>query len=315
MGHNIRGTCYSSPVTDPPSRPARQRPSRLGAFDAAMLTVVLIWGCNFSVTKGAFGELPPLAFTAVRFAAATALLLPLTRRLEGGGPLPRGSLGRLVALGVVGNTLYQLGFVLGLARTTASNSALLLSSMPAVVAVLAGMLGVERVTRRVGWGIAVASAGVALVVAASGVGFSDATLTGDLLTLGAVLCWAAYTLGLRTLPPGVTPLRVTAVTTAAGTPGLLLAGVPELAATDLAAVGVRAWGALAYSTYLSLVVAYLLWNRSVKAVGPSRTAAYMCLTPLVAVAAAWLLLGEVPVPRQGAGAALIIAGVWLTRQA
>jgi drug/metabolite transporter (DMT)-like permease len=61
------------------------------------------------------------------------------------------------------------------------------------------------------------------------------------------------------------------------------------------------------------VVAYLLWNRSVKAVGGTRTAIYMCLTPLVAAAGAWLLLAEQPHPLHGVGAVLIVAGVLLTR--
>jgi drug/metabolite transporter (DMT)-like permease len=64
---------------------------------------------------------------------------------------------------------------------------------------------------------------------------------------------------------------------------------------------------------LSLLVAYLLWNRSVKAIGGTRTAIYMCLTPLVAVFGAWLLLGERPHPLQGIGALFIITGVLLTR--
>jgi drug/metabolite transporter (DMT)-like permease len=74
-----------------------------------------------------------------------------------------------------------------------------------------------------------------------------------------------------------------------------------------------AWLALAYAAVLSLVVAYLLWNRSVKLVGSTRTAIYMCVTPLVAVCGAWLLLGEQPHPLQAVGAALIVAGVLLTR--
>ena len=69
---------------------------------------------------------------------------------------------------------------------------------------------------------------------------------------------------------------------------------------------------LAYSTVLSLLVAYLIWNRSVQVVGPSRTVIYMCLTPLIAVMSAALLLGERPQPFQAIGATLIIAGVVLT---
>jgi drug/metabolite transporter (DMT)-like permease len=61
------------------------------------------------------------------------------------------------------------------------------------------------------------------------------------------------------------------------------------------------------------VIAYLLWNHSVKAIGGTRTAIYMCVTPLVAAAGAWVLLGERPHALQGIGAVLIVAGVLLTR--
>lgn len=283
------------------------------AADLGMLLVALIWGVNFSVTKGAFTTFPPLAFTAVRFVLASVMLVVLTSRLEGSGPLPRGALRRLVLLGVVGNTLYQLGFISGLARTTASNSALILASMPSIVALMAAGLRFEPVRPRVLGGVLVATVGVVLVVAARGTGFGGGTLSGDLLTLAAVLCWAGYTLALRFLPAGVSPLRVTLVTTVAGAPGLVLAGLPEIVRMDWGAVGLGGWGALAYSTVLSLVVAYLIWNRSVQVVGPSRTVVYMCLTPLIAVAAAAVLLGERPRPLQGVGALLIISGVVLTR--
>ncbi len=285
---------------------------RLAAADLGMLVVALIWGLNFSVTKGVFPRFPPLAFTAVRFAIASLLLWPLVRGLRDDPPLPRDVLRRLIVLGVVGNTLYQLGFISGLERTTASNSALILASMPCIVGLMAAGLGLEPLRPRVFGGVLVATAGVVLVVAARGEGFGGGSLAGDLLTFGAVFCWAGYTLGLRTVD-SVPALRVTAVTTVAGAPGLILAGVPQLMEMDWSAVGLEGWGALAYATILSLLVAYLIWNRSVQTVGPSRTVVYMCLTPLFAVIGAALLLGERPRPLQAVGAVLIIAGVVMTR--
>jgi len=278
-----------------------------------MLVVCLIWGLNFSVTKGAFVRFPPLAFTAVRFAIASVLLVPLVRRIEGDASLPAGALRRLIVLGVVGNTLYQLGFISGLARTSASNSALILASMPSLVALLAAGLGFEPARRRVIGGVLVATAGVVLVVLAAGAGLGQGEMAGDLLTLGAVFCWAGYTLGLRDLPPGISPLRVTMVTTVAGAPGLILAGAPDLVRMEWGEVGLAGWAALAYATLLSLVVAYLIWNRSVQLVGPSRTAIYMCITPLIAVVGAAVMLGERPRPLQAVGAGLILAGVLLVR--
>jgi drug/metabolite transporter (DMT)-like permease len=278
-----------------------------------MLLVCLIWGFNFSITKSAFDQIPPLPFTAIRFAISSLLLALVLRVVEGPARLPPGALKRLVLLGLMGNTFYQLAFMLGLARTTATNSALILSTVPTVVAVFAGVLGLERITTRMRWGIALGTLGVVLVIATRGVGFDRGTFTGDLLTVLAVLCWAGYTVGLRRVPGVVSPLRVTTITTLVGSPGLVLVGLPDVLRLDWGAVSPGAWLAVAYASVLSLVVAYLLWNRSVKAIGGTRTAIYMCLTPLVAVLGAWLLLNERPHPLQGVGALFIITGVLLTR--
>jgi drug/metabolite transporter (DMT)-like permease len=278
-----------------------------------MLVVCLIWGVNFSVMKLAIAQIPALPFTAVRFTLASLLLWLALRVIEGPARLASADLRRLVILGVVGNTFYQIAFILGLANTTATNSALIVATVPTVVAVIAGLMGFERVTARMWCGIGLGTLGVGLVIAASGVEFSTGTLRGDLLTVLGVLCWAGYTVGLRRLPDGISPLRVTTVTSIAGTPGLVLAGLPELVRLDWSSVSTTAWGALAYATLLSLVVAYILWNRSVQAVGGTRTAIYMCVTPLVASAAAWAMLGEQARPSQAVGALLIIVGVLLTR--
>ncbi|HET7469820.1 MAG TPA: DMT family transporter [Gemmatimonadales bacterium] len=298
----------------PQGRPAAASGARhSSAADLGMLLVCLIWGVNFSVTKIAIGEIPALPFTAVRFALASLLLWVVVRLVEGPARIEGAAWRRLVVLGIVGNTCYQLMFILGLAHTTATNSALIVATVPTVVAVIAWALGLERVTRRMWWGIALGTIGVALVIVASGVEFSTGTLRGDLLTVVAVFCWAGYTVDLRRLPPGVSPLRVTMVTSVAGTPGLVLAGLPGLVRLDWAAISTTGWAALAYATLLSLVVAYILWNRSVQTVGGTRTAIYMCLTPLFAVIAAWIILGERAHASQAIGAVLIVAGVLLTR--
>jgi drug/metabolite transporter (DMT)-like permease len=301
-----RGPAVAAPL---PSRPAASRLSG----DLGMLTVCLIWGMNFSITKLALGAIPPLPFTAIRFVIASLLLWIVVRLVEGPGALPPGVTRTLILLGIVGNTCYQLAFTVGLNHTTASNSALILSMLPTVVAILAGLLGLERMTPRMRWGIAIGTVGVIMVIATRGVGFHSSTLMGDLMTLGAVFCWAGYTIGLRRVPAGISSLRVTTATTIAGTPGLVLAGIPGVLHLDWAEVPPVAWAGLGYAAVFSLVFAYLLWNRSVKAVGGTRTAIYMCVTPLVAIAGAWLLLGERPHPLQGVGAVLIVAGVLLTR--
>jgi len=278
-----------------------------------LLLVVLIWGGNFTATKLAFVDISPLAFTAVRFAFGSVFMWLILARKEGWRLPPRATWIPLIALGVVGNTIYQLCFMTGLYRTTATNSSLILASMPTVVTVGAGLLGFERITARQKWALAIATLGVLLVVASRGIAL-DGDLDGDLLMLAAVLCWASYTLGLRSLAGRVSTLALTTWTLITGTPGLVLAGIPAVRRMNWAAVSVIGWGGLAYATLLSLVVAYLLWNRGVRQIGPSRAAIFTTLTPLVATLTAIALLGERPGLLHFAGGAMIIAGVLVSRR-
>ena len=260
-----------------------------------MLLVTLIWGANFSVMKLGLAVMPPLAYTGVRFAIACLLLVAVLKWREGSVVMPPGTFWPLVGLGIVGNTFYQIAFTLALALSSATNCALILSTMPAVVATMGHLTGIERTTRRMQWGIGIATIGVALVIVAT-------------------LCWSAYTLGLRRLPGSLSPLAVTAHTTFTGTPGLLLAGIPGMLAVKWGAVPTVAWASIAYASVLSLGVAYLIWNASVARVGSSRTAVYMCITPVVAALVAWGVLGERLHPMQGVGASLILLGILLTRR-
>src|ERR1051326_3136081 len=262
----------------PPSFRMPRPAGRLSPHDLEMLLVTMIWGGNFSVSKFAMQAIPPLPFSALRFLASSVVLLLVAQRAGVAAPLPRRTLWAIAGLGVLGNTIYQTAFMTGLSMTSATNSAMIVASLPVVVAV-------------------------------RGVHFGAGSLRGDLLVLGSMLCWSLYTLGIRRVGAGVHPLWLTAIATAAGTPGLVLLGLPGALRQDWAAVTPSTWGALSYAAVLSLVLCYVLYNRAVQAIGSGRTALYNCLTPLVAMVIAWLTLGEVPTPVQFVGVALVIGGV------
>lgn len=282
--------------------------------DLTMLLVVLIWGANFSVTKIALLELPPLAFAAIRFGIAGVLLWLILRWREGVRPLPPGAFWKLTWVGIIGNTCYQVLFTYALTITTAANGALLIATTPALVALIGALLGIEKLRRNIVLGILLAFAGVILVLLARGLAFTQAGLIGDALMLGAALCWTIYTLGVRTVAGEMSPLAITTWTMITGVPGLLLVSVPDLLRIEWAAISGLAWASLAYATILALVLSYVLWNNSVRVAGSNRTAIYGCAIPLVAALVAWPLLGEVPTALQGMGAVLIIGGVLLTRR-
>jgi len=94
---------------------------------------------------------------------------------------------------------------------------------------------------------------------------------------------------------------------------LLVGGAPAILRVDWRAVPTSAWAAILYGGLGALVVAYMLWYRGVKVLGPTRTALYANLQTLIALIVAWLTLGETPTAWQMIGAGTIVGGVLLTR--
>jgi drug/metabolite transporter (DMT)-like permease len=278
-----------------------------------MLVTTLIWGANFSVVKLALREIPPIPLTGIRFVTGS-FLLGLTLIWQGRlRRPPAGLLRPLIIYGLIGNTVYQLCFINGLARTSATNSALILASLPTMVTLSAAALGLEHPSRRQFWGVVLATTGVALVVQGRARAGADGGLVGDGLMLAATCCWTAYSLGLRTLSGKLPPLELTAWTLFTGTPGLVVVALPGLLRLEWAAVSPAGWGAVAYSAILSLTAAYFLWSRSIRQLGAGPTAIYSCAVPLVAAVVAILLLGEHPTWLHFAGGALIVSGVLRSR--
>ena len=278
-----------------------------------MLAVALFWGANFSANKYGVSVLPPMVFAAIRFSVATLVLTAVVWWRGADHRMPTRTAWLLAGLGVIGNTAYQVLFMLGLGTTSAVNASLIMAALPVAVAVLGWALQVERTTGRTWVGIAIATAGVATVIAAKGLRFSGATIHGDLLVLLAVVCWAVFTVGVRSVGRGHDPIRVTTLTVAGGTPGLVLAALPSIGTVDFGALPAGAWIAIGYSSVVAIVIAYLLWSVAIQALGGSRTAIYNCVAPLFAAVTARVTLGERLVPSQGIGAGLVIAGVLISQ--
>jgi drug/metabolite transporter (DMT)-like permease len=281
--------------------------------ELAILVVVVVWGANFAFIKAAVLEIPPLAFAALRFTVASILLAALVVHREGSVRWPPGTGWRVVALGLIGNTAYQAFFMMGIARTTAGNSALMVAPTPALIAIIAALTGVERLTRPVVLGIALTFVGVAMVVGQSASGPSAATLSGDLLVLAGGVCWAVYTVGVRAAALPISSLRLTALAMLTGTPVLVLLGSREAATFDWSGVSALAWGGTAYATFLGLCTAYVMFNFAVKVLGGPRTGVFLSLIPVVALFVAALLVAERPTVLQLTGTVFIIAGLLAAR--
>ncbi|MEJ5198912.1 MAG: EamA family transporter [Anaerolineae bacterium] len=284
--------------------------------DLIILSVVLIWGLNFTIVKFALRDLSPLAFNALRFSAATTALLIIMRLRGESFALRRQDLVPVILLGFGGHTLYQACFINGMALTTPAVASLLMGTSPLFVALFGALLGIERLRPTVVVGIVLSFVGITLLIIGGRgeVTWQSGALLGDLLILMAAMLWAGYTLGGKPLLGRYSPLKLNAFTMVPGTTLLVLISVPQLANQDWGAVKPGAWAALGYSATFAVVVAYVLWYTSVQRVGGARTAVYSNLTPVVASLVSWLAMGESLTPVQLVGAAIVITGIVLARR-
>jgi drug/metabolite transporter (DMT)-like permease len=282
--------------------------------DLSLVAMALIWGVNFSVVKFGTSLVDPLAYNGLRVAIAAVVLVvvALLRR----GPWPsRRTMFTLVGLGVLGNGIYQFFFVEGLARTSASDTALVVAASPAFIALIGRAMGVERISRKGALGICLSMTGIALVGLGSSRPQADqsSSLLGDILVLCGSLTWATYTVLLKPHTERISGFQLAALTMTGGAVPLLLVAWPAMSSAHWSTVPVSGWGALFYSGVFALVIAYYFWYHGVRVIGPTRTAMYSNLQPLIAVLVAWLVLGESPTAWQGVGAASIMTGLLLTR--
>lgn len=286
--------------------------------DGFLLLTVIFWSINFSMVKFALVELPPLAFNGLRMLLAAGLMLLLVPLLGYSLKFQRHHLGRLIVLGLLGNTAYQLCFIFGIARTSADNAALILATVPVWVALIGTIAGTEKVTTG-GWlGVGLSLAGIGLIILGgqrqAQLHFGGASLLGDGLILGATLCWSLYTLISRRMLRDYSSIAVTTFSTVVGVIPLLLLAIPPLVQLDWTTISMTAWGALIFSGVFGITLAYFFWNYGVSQLGSAHTSLYSNLTPPLALLIAWLLLGETLTLVQIGGGLLALGGVALARR-
>lgn len=301
------------PIVIAPPAPA---PVKFGTIDLALIMMTVIWGMNAVIVKLTYTQIPPMAFMAVRFVIAGALLLIILRVTEGSLRVDRRDWPKFLVAGMVGTGLYQPLFLTGLSMTSASVTALIIATSPIFVALINRVLGREILPPR-GWlGIALTFAGIILIVAASGgVTLSSQSFVGDMLILAGSFLWALYAVLAAPLMARYSPLRVTALTTSIGAAPIIVIGLPATLALDWSQVDLWGWSGLIYSAIFAIVVGYIIWNNGVKKIGGTRTALYGNLIPVIGVITATLLLGEQLTPLKIAGAAVIFVGLHLARTA
>ena len=271
----------------------------------ALLAVTAVWGLTFVQVKDAVEIYPLFAFLAVRFAIASATLaVPAAARVRSLGP--RGA-SAAAALGLLLAAGYALQTA-GLQRTTVSSAGFITGLYVVLTPVLA--LAVFRL--RIAWtawaGVALATAGLALLS-----GIDAGSTAGDLLVLGGAAAFALQIVLLERYAPRYDPLALTLVEMAAAFAGFV---VIALVRSELAVPhGWTVWGALVVTGVFASALAFLVQSWAQQRTSATRTALVFAMEPVFAALFGYWLAGDRLGVWGWVGCAVIMAGIVLSEPA
>ncbi len=294
------------------------QPHHVRAVAAAVITE-FFYGISFIFTKDATTRVDPFTLLGWRFLVALVVLLLLWAARVVRLRITAATLRPLLVLALLQPVLYYVGETFGVARTTASESGLLVSAIP-VVALLASV-AVLRVhpTRPQVAGILVTLAEVVLTVVAGGLsaGF-DAW--GYLFLVAAVVAYSLYSVFAQ-LWSHAREIDKTFVMVASG--AIVFGGITVVrhaadgtlpALATLPAHDLRFGGSVLFLALGPTIAAFFLQNVAIGTLGSNGYATFIGLSALVAVLSGSLVLGEHLSPAQWAGGVLILGGVYVANR-
>jgi drug/metabolite transporter (DMT)-like permease len=286
---------------------------RPATVDLILAATVLIWAFNVTVTRYVLTHgFQPLAYGALRYAAAAvlavAVALFLERSLSVGG---RRSL-ILIALAAGLLLINQVSFVYALKLSSATTVALIMGTTPIFTAIVASLVGLERLTPQFWIATAVGFAGVALVALGSGGGISS-DLGGVLLAIALSASWGCYSVLIAPLMRRYSPYRISAVVLCVMCVPFVALSSVQIASQDYSSITPLIWACLAFAIVGPLFLTNLLWFTAVHRVGPARATLFANVQPFVAALFAFLILSEHLHWLEVVGGFTILAGIVLER--
>lgn len=277
-------------------------------------TTGIVWGGQFVIGKSALERVDAFHLTTVRYALAALALLALLALVEGGDALRLEGRGlRLWWLGTLGFAGFNLLGFTGLEHARAQSAALITALAPLLTALVLWQRSGLRPRPATLVALAVALAGVALVISRGDPAsvLHGSLGWGDALVLAGVLSFILYSLGAAQLPE-LSPLRYTALTASLGwlsiAAATLVASVTGLEPEpSLAAYADIHWQIL-YVALVGAVVAVVSWNGAVAALGPQDASLFGNLIPVTTFGIE-IACGYRPGALELTGAALTIAAL------
>lgn len=281
------------------------------AAELVMLGANVVYGTSYVVARVTLDSVPPATLALLRLALAALVLTLLSRNqpTESFSPADRWAIAWMGILGFAGAYICSNW---GIAHSTATNGALLITVEPIAMILLSPWYLGERLSRRGAIGAALTIAGTVVLVVNGIPGLTERLVphwSGDLVLVLAGIAYASYSLLGRRVLERHTPLGVTTRSLVWGAAALL-----PIAAVEWASGARPVWTGTAVvgTLYLAVVITalgYVVWNWALARVPAPRAAIFLNVQPIVGALLGPMLLGEAFTIFTALGGVLVVTGL------
>src|SRR5436309_6158245 len=281
-----------------------------------LITANVLWACSYVAAKFALRDISVDIMLALRMTISAIVLLPLLIAMRKQLHLTRRDIPQLIVLATVGFVINKLLEYGGLALTTASDVALLITSESIFTAALSWLLLRERFKPLTGFALLLGFTGVYLIVERSLIpnipsGGGLWRIIGDLLVVLALLVEAFYTVRAKSMLVKHSPFLITSASIVISMLFWTPVAAWEILGTGWHPIGLVAWLSIAWMAIMSTVVAYLTWFKGLAKVDGSAAASTLFIQPLLGTFLAIVLLHDQLTTMTVVGGILIIVSVYL----
>lgn len=279
---------------------------------AALLSVGLIFGANYSIAKSPMPDLiPPSAFILIRVTIAT-LIFWIIDWFSGNEQIkyPRDFFA-FAKCAVFGVAVNQLMFFKGLSMTSTINASVIMTTNPIIVLVAAYFILHENITRTKAIGVLLGSLGAILLILKNGMNWQEGSFLGDLFIFVNATSYGIYLIMVKPLMRRYNALTVIKWVFLIGLIMIIPFGFKEAITIEWATLPTSGWISLTYVIIFTTLIAYFLNMWALRSVSPTVVSYYIYLQPFFATAIAYIFLDEVPETRTILFAMMIFLGVFL----
>ena len=280
---------------------------------AGLLTIQVLFGINYVVTKIVVGAFPPLVWASIRIILCSIIMFAISAAFRR-DRFPKD--GRrffvpMIVFSLLGSVINQGSFLVGLRHTTATNSAILNTLIPVFTLLIVTLRGQERLTPRRLIGFVLAFGGVLVIRKVEDLTLSAETALGDGLTILNCLSYALFLSYAKKFLETHDRVWTTTWLFAYGSVGLTLLALPDYANFTPPEITPALLASMTFAILGGTLATYFLNVWTLTYANSSSVSIFVYLQPIVASALAYFWFGELISVRTFAASLMIFGGVLL----